>query len=108
MKVYVPGWHQWINHTNHLYSLKRSCQEATLCDIMRVFGPSFFMILWQNKIEHPPGFVEKLEKQIISQHDSKSYFTTYIDGLHKNDPILDEDLDNHINCLLYTSDAADE
>ena len=54
------------------------------------------MILWHKKVEHPPGFVEKLEKQIISQHDSKSYFTTYIDGRHKNDPILDEELDNHI------------
>ena len=54
------------------------------------------MILWQNKIEHPPGFVEKLEKQIISQHDSKSYFTTYTDKRFKSDPILDEELDNHI------------
>ena len=48
------------------------------------------MILWHKKIEHPPGFVEKLEEQIVSQHDSKNYFTTYVDGLHKNDPILDE------------------
>ena len=54
------------------------------------------MILWQNKIEHPPGFVEKLEKQIISQHDSKSYFTTYTDKRFKSDPILDEELDNYI------------
>lgn len=54
------------------------------------------MILWHKKIEHPPGFVEKLEKQIVSQHDSKNYFTTYVDGLHKNEPILDEELDNHI------------
>jgi len=54
------------------------------------------MILWHKTINHPTGFVEKLEKQIVSQHKSKNYFTTYNDNTVKNDPILDESIDNHI------------
>lgn len=54
------------------------------------------MILWHKTIDHPPGFVEKLEKQIVSQHNSKSYFTTYSDSHVTNDPILDEEIETYI------------
>jgi hypothetical protein len=41
----VPGWHQWINHMNPLYSLKRYCQEAMLYDILR--GSNDPLFLWR-------------------------------------------------------------
>lgn len=43
MKVYVLGWHQSINHMKTLFFLKKYCQGATLCDILGVERPSFFM-----------------------------------------------------------------
>lgn len=54
------------------------------------------MILWHKIAHHPSDFVERLEQQIISQHNSSRYFTTYNDDTRKNDPLLDADLIDHI------------
>ena len=59
---------------NHLYSKKKSCQEATL-KYTEGLRTLFFMILWKNK-----DFVQRLEESILKNHqDDRFFFTTYND-----------------------------